>query len=261
MSAAGGNRLAVLAAEIHEADGRFRCSTEEAAAAALDAGARLIEAKALLKHGQWLPWLRDHVVMSERTAQLYMRLAKSGLDIRSVADLGVKAAAEALARHGAGKPEPDTEYDFGIPINDVVFVSDLWPRSALDLEYVQELTEVLDRLPPIEINQHNELIDGRHRLEAHKAYGLQRIRVVVTHTDGFKHHFMLANERNSRHGARETKADRERNHRRRADLDARKAAAAAASRPQYERHPIAACFPMMTEQEFSGLCEVSPRSV
>jgi hypothetical protein len=41
---------------------------------AFDAGELLIEAKRQLQHGQWLPWLRDHVEISERTAQRYMRL-------------------------------------------------------------------------------------------------------------------------------------------------------------------------------------------
>jgi Protein of unknown function (DUF3102) len=44
------------------------------------AGDLLIEAKAQLKHGQWLPWLRENCLISERTAQLYMRCAKSRED-------------------------------------------------------------------------------------------------------------------------------------------------------------------------------------
>ena len=39
-------------------------------------------------------------------------------------------------------------------ITEIVFREDLYPR----LEYA----EVIDVLPPIEINQHNELIDGWH---------------------------------------------------------------------------------------------------
>ena len=42
---------------------------------AIEAGALLLEAKEQLKHGQWLPWLKDHCTISERTAQLYMRTA------------------------------------------------------------------------------------------------------------------------------------------------------------------------------------------
>lgn len=94
----GSNRLAVLAAEIQDADGRVRRSAEEAAAAALDAGHRLIEAKALLPHGKWLPWLKDHAGISDRTARRYMQIAKSGMEIGHVADLGIRGAAQAAAK-------------------------------------------------------------------------------------------------------------------------------------------------------------------
>jgi len=39
------------------------------------AGLALLKAKAALPHGGWLPWLRDCCPISERTAQLYMRIA------------------------------------------------------------------------------------------------------------------------------------------------------------------------------------------
>ena len=41
----------------------------------IDAGLALIEAKKLVGHGQWLPWLRDNCGVSERRAQHYMKLA------------------------------------------------------------------------------------------------------------------------------------------------------------------------------------------
>jgi hypothetical protein len=34
----------------------------------MTAGDLLIEAKALVPHGQWLPWLAEHCEMAERTA-------------------------------------------------------------------------------------------------------------------------------------------------------------------------------------------------
>ena len=68
----------------------IRASIQTSAAAAIEVGRKLIEAKALLPHGQWLPWLKDHVGISERTAQDYMALARdpnpqraAGLSIRS----------------------------------------------------------------------------------------------------------------------------------------------------------------------------------
>src|SRR4029079_8036463 len=43
---------------------------------AIDCGKLLIEAKAKLKHGDWLPWLEEHTSVSTRQAQKYMRLAE-----------------------------------------------------------------------------------------------------------------------------------------------------------------------------------------
>jgi hypothetical protein len=69
---------------------------------AMAAGDLLIEAKAQLKHGTWLPWLRDHCAMSPRSAQLYMRRAKNRAAIekanaQSVAHLTVNEAVALLS--------------------------------------------------------------------------------------------------------------------------------------------------------------------
>ncbi len=74
---------------------------------AIVAGELLIEAKRQLKHGQWLPWLREHCQISERTASLYMRLARHKVELEAksatVADLTVNDAIALLA--------PPTEQD------------------------------------------------------------------------------------------------------------------------------------------------------
>jgi Protein of unknown function (DUF3102) len=77
---------------------------------ALEAGRLLLEAKTGLPHGAWLPWLREHCTMPERTAQLYMRLARElpaqleGDKSARLADLSISEAADLLARHR--EPEP-----------------------------------------------------------------------------------------------------------------------------------------------------------
>jgi hypothetical protein len=94
------NRLPELAAQIrveHEATAvALRRSVEHGIAA----GDLLSEAKALVKHGQWLPWLAEHCSMSERTAQLYMRLAKQRdaitANTQPIADLTLNEAAALL---------------------------------------------------------------------------------------------------------------------------------------------------------------------
>jgi hypothetical protein len=91
------NSLADLAARInaeHEAaGGALKRSLQHAIAA----GELLLEAKDQLKHGQWLPWLKGHCQISERTVRLYMRVAKNTAQIGNVADLTVRGAVALLA--------------------------------------------------------------------------------------------------------------------------------------------------------------------
>jgi hypothetical protein len=58
----------------------------------IDAGHKLIAAKAALAHGPWLPFL-CRVGIHERKARRFMRLAASGLKSDSVSDLGRMKAA------------------------------------------------------------------------------------------------------------------------------------------------------------------------
>ena len=102
MTVIGDNRLAVLASEIRIRHAGVKAAAEVAAAHAIAAGQALIEAKALVAHGQWLPWLDSHCGFSERTAQLYMRLAEKGLDPSIVAVLGLKGAAGAFELYDPG---------------------------------------------------------------------------------------------------------------------------------------------------------------
>jgi Protein of unknown function (DUF3102) len=92
MSEAGSNRLAMLAAEIRAAHSGVGAAAVVRANHALDAGRALIEAKSMLKHGRWLPWLREHCGLPERTAQLYMKLADLGVLPEVVAVLGMEEA-------------------------------------------------------------------------------------------------------------------------------------------------------------------------
>ncbi|EGE59343.1 UNVERIFIED_ORG: hypothetical protein GGI63_005948 [Rhizobium esperanzae] len=70
------NRLPVLAAGINAEHDECLAAMRQSLAHALAAGDMLVEAKSLVLHGQWLPWLADNCAIPKRTAQLYMRLAK-----------------------------------------------------------------------------------------------------------------------------------------------------------------------------------------
>lgn len=69
----------------------------QAGASILEIGRRLIEAKAQLKHGEWIPFLRDKVDFSERTANDMMRLAREYSNPQTFADLGAQKALQLLA--------------------------------------------------------------------------------------------------------------------------------------------------------------------
>jgi len=85
-------------------------------------------------------------------------------------------------------------------IDEIVWREDLYPRLKSDPKKIQEYAENLTVLPPIEINQKNELIDGYHRWTAHRAKEQSVITVEVTDTNSDSELLELAIERNSRHG-------------------------------------------------------------
>ena len=65
--------------------------------AILTIGRCLIEAKEMLPHGEWLPWLNERVEFSERTARNFMRLAREWTNRQTLADLGASKALTLLA--------------------------------------------------------------------------------------------------------------------------------------------------------------------
>jgi Protein of unknown function (DUF3102) len=90
-----------LAAEINAEHEAAFGKAREAIEHARRAGELLLEAKAAVGHGKWLPWLKANCHFGERTAQGYMRLASQWdrLQAKSatVADLGLRDALALLA--------------------------------------------------------------------------------------------------------------------------------------------------------------------
>ena len=95
------NSLADLAARIRSYHAATVAALNTSVIHAMAAGDLLIEAKAKVPHGQWLPWLAENCIISERTAQLYTKLAKNRATIEkamanpqsAVADLTLNEAA------------------------------------------------------------------------------------------------------------------------------------------------------------------------
>lgn len=65
--------------------------------AILTIGRCLIEAKEVLPHGEWLPWLNEKVEFSERTARRFMQLSREWTNRSTLTDLGASKALALLA--------------------------------------------------------------------------------------------------------------------------------------------------------------------
>ena len=88
--AAEGRTIEVITGELLDAK---RAGGE----AILTIGRCLIEAKDMLSHGEWLPWLTEKVEFSPRTAQNFMRLAREWSNPTTLSDLGASKALALLA--------------------------------------------------------------------------------------------------------------------------------------------------------------------
>jgi len=91
-----------LAKKIHDEHSAPRAAMATGLEHAIKAGKFLQEAKSIVEHGEWLPWLKKNCAFSERTAQCYMRTAREcpKLDqekAQRVADLSFREALKAIA--------------------------------------------------------------------------------------------------------------------------------------------------------------------
>ena len=89
-----------LPARINEAHEKLKQALWRGAEHAVEAGRLLLQAKATVRHGTWLEWIGANCRFSERTAQLYMRLAEEAPRLESktqrIADLTLNDAIKLL---------------------------------------------------------------------------------------------------------------------------------------------------------------------
>lgn len=100
--------------------------------AILTIGRGLMEAKALLSHGEWLSWLENRVEFSERAAQRFMKLAREYSNPTTLSDLGASKALILLAI-------PDEDRDEFIEVPHVVGGEE---KTVFDMS-VRELKAVI----------------------------------------------------------------------------------------------------------------------
>jgi len=110
-----------IASAINAAHAGVEAAKREGARYAVECGRLLIQAKETVPHGGWDAWLRLNTIVSPRTAQLYMRVARhvegDPAKAQRVAGLSVReAAAEAMGPKRTAERRkslsPEAEHDF-----------------------------------------------------------------------------------------------------------------------------------------------------
>ena len=144
----------------------------------IEIGRRLVEAKEILPHGEWLPWLQRETEFSERSAQNYMKVFKE----------------YGAAQLGLFGPETNTQTFADLPISKALALISV-PESeriefaeVVDAEHisVRELEEkIRDRERQISTLQ--EDVDGeRKRLEESERLRKQSDELLETQDDMLK---------------------------------------------------------------------------
>jgi hypothetical protein len=129
--------LTLLAGDINREHEACRAAGEAFAMHAYRCGELLLEVKTRVAHGEWGAWLAANFAASERTAQLYMRTARSG-DPQRVADLSLRGA----LREIAGPADADVVVSFSVRLAGDV-VRTLMGVSADGLPRLEELFRLL----------------------------------------------------------------------------------------------------------------------
>ncbi len=101
--------LATLATQINQAHADAQEHKAKAVERALTAGDLLNSVKAQLKHGEFLPWCKQHCpAISQRTIQDYTRVARElPIEMRSAAHLSLREALRLVAGDSEDEPEPE----------------------------------------------------------------------------------------------------------------------------------------------------------
>lgn len=138
--------------------------------AILTIGRGLMEAKALLSHGEWLPWLEERVEFSEKAAQRFMLLARKYSNPTTLSDLGASKALILLAI-------PDEARDEFIEVSHIVdgeekTVSDMSVRELKAA--IKERDEALKAAAQAKADQ-SAADAAREKLSADMALANERI--------------------------------------------------------------------------------------
>lgn len=126
----------------------------------IEIGRRLVEAKEMLKHGEWLPWLEHETAFSERHAQNYMRVFRE----------------YGAAQLGLFGPESNAKYIADLPISKALALLYLPENErdsfAEDIDAESISVRELERLVKertAEIEAEKEKLEKAHAVQLHDA--------------------------------------------------------------------------------------------
>jgi hypothetical protein len=88
--------MADLIKQINEAHQEVRLALRRTGECAIKAGLLLLQAKKLVRHGSFAEWIAANCALSERTAQLYMQVARKFPNPQSFADFSLSDLMEML---------------------------------------------------------------------------------------------------------------------------------------------------------------------
>jgi hypothetical protein len=97
---------AELARRIQAAHEAAQAGARTALESAILCGELLLEAKRLVGHGRFLPWLDENTTLGPRQAQRYMRVARNQDALRNASSETHLAGAMALLAGSKGEPAP-----------------------------------------------------------------------------------------------------------------------------------------------------------
>lgn len=133
-------------------------------------GQCLIEAKELLPHGEWLPWLEKRVEYSERTARTFMQLARLWTNRQTFADLGYSKALTLLALPPAEREEFLAEEH--VVSGEVKSVTDM---SVRELKKAVKERDAALRQAELDRAEKDAAEQARNKMEADLAFANERL--------------------------------------------------------------------------------------
>jgi hypothetical protein len=153
-----------LAAEIRAEHEAVEAAAISAVEHAIRCGELLIEAKAQVRHGNWLPWLSENFDFTRQTATAYMRLYANRDQLQMEGPPSISAALKQIAAPREDRKEVPVGGD--VDDDDLREIAARIDSGELDIAEGRDL--LLEALSPFERYwlKHSGIVCGEERVEA-----------------------------------------------------------------------------------------------